>query len=108
MRWRGRDREGLTLSFLLLAEVEWAGSSLTGESASLSLGRKRAEVRVGGGMEAGLDGRGEMRGEVREGEREERGGGDKGMDSGGGSVRGTLGRGDGLSLTGTSSEGAFG
>jgi len=53
-------------------------------------------------MEAGLDGRGEMRGEVREGEREERGGGDKGMDSGGGSVRGTLGRGDGLSLTGTS------
>jgi len=69
-------------------------------------------------MEAGLEGRGEMRGEVTEGEMEERSGGDKGMDSGGGGrrevVRGSLGRGDGLSSkrlkswSATSSEGAFG
>jgi len=104
MRWRDRNREGLTLSFLLLAEV-------TRESASLSFGRKRAEARVGGGMEAGSDGRGEVRGEVTEGEMEERGGRDN---SGGGSVRGSLGRGDGLSSrrlkswSATSSEGAFG
>jgi len=59
-------------------------------------------------MEAGSGARGEMGGEVTEGEMAERGGGDKGMDSGG-----TLGRGDGLSSirlkswSATSSEGAF-